>query len=416
VTEDAAPLRLFEGYGIELEYMIVGRDDLSVRPIADEVLKQVAGEYAMEVECGEIAWSNELALHVIELKTNGPARDLAGLDAPFQANVERINTLLEPMEACLLPTAMHPWMNPFEELRLWPHENDVIYETFNRIFDCRGHGWANLQSTHINLPFANDAEFGSLHAAIRLVLPLIPGLAASSPVVDGRISELLDTRLQIYRTNARRVPSVAGLVIPERVFTRRDYEEGLLPRIYADLAPLDPDGVLRHEWVNARGAIARFDRMAIEIRIVDVQECPAADIAVASAVVAAVRCLVEEHWASSRAQREWDERRLAALLNETMRHADRAVIDDLDLLESFGYPERGRTRLADLWQHLVETLLSRPRRSGNEPSDPLGLIIEKGCLARRIVDALDAEPTLDELREVYARLASCLGRGASFTG
>jgi hypothetical protein len=32
--------------------------------------------------------------------------------------------------------------------------------------------------------------------------------------------------------------------------------------------------VLRHEWVNARGAIARFDRSAIEIRVLDVAECP----------------------------------------------------------------------------------------------------------------------------------------------
>ena len=36
-------LHLFEGYGIELEYMIVDRESLAVRPIADRVLEAAAG-------------------------------------------------------------------------------------------------------------------------------------------------------------------------------------------------------------------------------------------------------------------------------------------------------------------------------------------------------------------------------------
>ena len=73
------PLSLFEGYGVELEYMIVDSTTLGVRPITDRVLAEVAGEITTEVELEEIAWSNELALHVIELKTNGPASSLDGL-------------------------------------------------------------------------------------------------------------------------------------------------------------------------------------------------------------------------------------------------------------------------------------------------------------------------------------------------
>src|SRR5690606_34786160 len=129
-----------------------------------------------------------------------------------------------------------------------------------------------------------DAEFARLHAAIRPVLPLLPALAASSPVVDGHATGTLDNRLAVYAENCRRVPSVSGAVVPEPVYSRADYETGLLGRIYRDLAPLDPAGTLRHEWVNARGAIARFDRSAIEIRLLDTQECPAADIAVAALV------------------------------------------------------------------------------------------------------------------------------------
>ncbi|MBK9976184.1 MAG: hypothetical protein IPP14_15545 [Planctomycetes bacterium] len=72
---------------------------------------------------------------------------------------------------------MHPFFDPMTETKLWPLSNNVVYETHNRIFDCRGHGWSNLQSTHLNLPFANDTEFARLHAAIRMILLILPALS-----------------------------------------------------------------------------------------------------------------------------------------------------------------------------------------------------------------------------------------------
>ena len=39
--DEPVPLHAFGGYGIELEYMIVGRDSLSVLPIADRLLHGV---------------------------------------------------------------------------------------------------------------------------------------------------------------------------------------------------------------------------------------------------------------------------------------------------------------------------------------------------------------------------------------
>jgi carboxylate-amine ligase len=56
----AARLRLFQAFGVELEYMIVDADSLDVRPIADELLRDGAGatEYVDEVEAEDICWSN----------------------------------------------------------------------------------------------------------------------------------------------------------------------------------------------------------------------------------------------------------------------------------------------------------------------------------------------------------------------
>jgi carboxylate-amine ligase len=412
---DPASIHLFQAYGVELEYMIVDRETLSVLPITDKVLYEVAGEYLSEVEMGELAWSNELALHVIELKTNGPAPRLDPLPQRFQDHVHRINTLLVPMGARLMPTAMHPWMDPHRELKLWPHQYNIVYEAYNRIFDCRGHGWANLQSVHLNLPFAGDEEFGSLHAAIRLLLPIMPALAASSPVVERRLSKMQDTRLDVYRSNASQVPSLSGQVVPEPAFTRADYERSILQRIYDDIAPFDPAGTLQHEWLNSRGAIARFDRNTIEIRVLDVQECPLADLAICQAIAAVLQALTQQRWTSTLRQQGVTTEPLAEILGATTQRAERAVIRDRLYLEQFGCPADAASA-QELWQHLIEQVLPAPGNSG-EPApfwqQPLQTILQQGPLARRITTALGGDPS-ERLELVYRELCDCLSGGRMF--
>ncbi|MDH4065087.1 MAG: glutamate-cysteine ligase family protein, partial [Acidobacteriota bacterium] len=398
--------------GVELEYMIVDRATLNTRPIADELLKTVSGQYDTEVDRGAMSWSNELALHVVELKTTQPVHTLRGLAHLFQEQVLDILGRLAPLEAVLLPTAMHPWMDPHRELRLWPHEHDEIYRTFDRIFGCSGHGWANLQSMHLNLPFADDEEFGRLHAAVRLILPILPALAASSPVADGRLTGLLDTRLEVYRHNADRVPSVAGRVVPEAIFTRDDYERTLLGRIYEDLASLDPEGVLRHEWVNGRGCIARFDRMALEIRVLDVQECPSADLAVATAVVGAVRALVEERWATSTEQRAWADATLANMFLDAVRDGDEAIVGDAAYAAALGFPGSGPCRMGELWQWLIEATVGVEDVA--EHRTWVEVFGAQGCLARRMRHALGPAPSRDRIAGVYRHLAQSLERGVLF--
>src|SRR5436305_13954842 len=208
------PLRAFEGFGIELEYALVDAQSLDVRPRADALLAAMAGRATSSAERGALGWSNELVRHVVEVKNVQPAKSLAALPAAFGVEVHAANALLAKDAARLMPTGMHPWMDPRVETQLWTYDAAAIYAAFDRIFDCRRHGWANLQSMHINLPFADDAEFARLHAAVRAVLPLIPALAASSPIAEGRAQPCLDYRLEVYRTNATRVPAITGEVIP----------------------------------------------------------------------------------------------------------------------------------------------------------------------------------------------------------
>jgi glutamate---cysteine ligase / carboxylate-amine ligase len=411
---DRPAFRLFERFGVELEYMIVDARSLDVLPVTDRVLLAVAGEYLSEIELGAISWSNELALHVIELKTTDPAASLDGLAAEFQEHVRRINEILDPLGGRLMPTAMHPWMDPHREMRLWPHDFSPIYEAFDRVFDCRGHGWANLQSVHLNLPFADDDEFARLHAAIRLLLPIMPALAASSPVMDGKATGRLDNRLDVYRQNARRVPRVSGSVIPEPVYSKRAYEQEILQPLYRDITPLDPDGTLQHEWLNARGAIARFDRNTIEIRVLDVQECPRADLAVCRLLTGVLQSMCRERWMPLARQQAFDTEPLRAILLDAIGTAENTRIGNSEYAAAFGFdlPAEGSCTAGQLWQHLYRQL-SADAPFPDQLDAALRTVFETGTLATRIARALDDQQP-GAMADCYRRLCDCLAEDRMF--
>ncbi|MHB1215251.1 MAG: carboxylate-amine ligase [Thiobacillus sp.] len=403
----APALPAFTGYGIELEYMIVDRHTLAVMPIADLLLQTTAGVRIAAVDRGRFGWSNEMVLHLVEIKNVRPDPALEPLAAGFQAEVSAINRLLEPLGARLMPTAMHPWMDPAAETRLWPHDNAPVYQAYDRIFGCHKHGQANLQSMHLNLPFADDGEFARLHAAVRLLLPILPALAASSPFADGRPSGFLDTRMQAYCSAVQRVPSVIGRVIPDTLSSHADYEAQVLAPMYCDIAPLDPHGVLQHEWLNARGAIPRFDRNAIEIRVIDVQECPQADLAIAAAATAVIRSVYAARWSSLAMQQAIGTAALAKILHACIRDADQAVIDDAGYLQQLGVSGR-RCQAGELWRHLVDMTLQGESGPWREP---LRVMLEHGPLARRILRAAGTDVTKVRLHAVYEDLCDCLKTG-----
>ena len=396
--------RIFEVFGVELEYMIVDRDTLAVKPIADELLKKVTGEYVSDFENGEIDWSNELVNHVLEIKTHRPAPSLEKLDQHFSANVKRINELLEPFNAMLLPSGVHPFMDPFTEMKLWEHEYNEIYNLYNRVFDCRGHGWANLQSTHINLPFQGDEEFKKLHAAIRMLLPIIPALSASTPMLDSKFTGFVDSRLETYRHNQKKLPIIAGKVIPEAVFSKQAYHEQIFNPIREAIRPYDTDNILDQHFLNSRGAIARFDRGAIEIRIIDIQECPAADLAVLSTIVAALKQMVNESWSSTESQTVWHEDALAAIFLKVVKEGENALIEDKTYLRMFGLGEEPLTA-GELWGFLIPDLREQ---LSVEHYATISKIIGHGTLSNRIKRALGEQPDRGKIQEVYRQLANCL--------
>jgi glutamate---cysteine ligase / carboxylate-amine ligase len=365
-----------------------------------------------EFNRGLFSWSNELVLHLIEIKTNGPATRLENLGAGFQEEINLISEILEYDSAILMPTAMHPWMDPDKEMKLWPHEYNPIYEAYNRIFDCRGHGWGNLQSTHLNLPFADDHEFEKLHAACRLILPLIPALAASSPIADCKIKPYLDFRMEVYRTNSIRIPSVTGLVIPEAVFSEHDYRELILDKMYRDIVPHDPEGILQEEWLNSRGALTRFGRKAVEIRVIDIQETAFADIAILYLIVSIIQHLVAEKTCLLKDQKNWSDRELYEIFLDVIQHGEKTCIRNRRFLSLFGVEQKDITA-GQFWFDFYSGI-QHERPFPAEFKSPLDIIFSEGPLARRILKSMKNRITRKKLDEIYRELSHCLIHGQLF--
>ena len=400
---------LFEVYGIELEYMLVRKSDLKVHPIVDKLFIKKNGSLISDVENGAIEWSNELVAHVVEMKTNGPTPDLEHLGELFAENVREMNDLLKGLDSQLLPTAAHPLMRPDTEMMLWQHNYSKIYALYNRIFDCRGHGWSNVQSMHINLPFYDDPEFEKLHAAIRLILPIIPGLSASSPIFEGSFTGFKDARMHVYKTNQKEIPQMTGRVIPEQLFTRQDYFNGIFEPINVAIRPHDTDNILDHHFLNSRGAIARFDRNAIEIRVIDIQECPKADIAIAVLIIEVLKLLVSEELVSLEDQKKWHENDLVEIFDKVIKDAEETILTNPAYLAVFDQPLV--TTVKEVWRKLYE------RVKENIPQnywEAIERILENGSLSTRILKALGEDPSEERIVEVYRKLGNCLEENRLF--
>ena len=210
---DTSDLHLFQAFGVELECMIADRRTLAVRPIADELLRSAhqaggrgdAEDWPGEVVMGDATWSNELALHVVELKTSAPAPSLGGLAGRFQRHVQRANTLLRTRNALLLPSGMHPFMDPTVSVPVAPALTRST--TRSTAFDCRGHGWPTFNLRTSTSPFAGDEDPTTSstpprrppRASCRSCLALSAARRCQRQRGPTRA-------LEMYRTNAARVP------------------------------------------------------------------------------------------------------------------------------------------------------------------------------------------------------------------
>jgi glutamate---cysteine ligase / carboxylate-amine ligase len=397
---------IHKAFGIELEYMVVNKKTLDAMPIVPELFEKIQGSFTNEIEHATITWSNELVCHVIELKNDKPVDDLKKLNLDFQTEIKLINHELEKFDAMLLPTAMHPWMNPDQETKLWPHENNEIYSAYDQIFSCKGHGWANLQSMHINLSFGNDQEFEKLHAAVRLVLPLIPALSSSSPIFENKKGDFLSSRLGFYLENQRRIPSIIGSAIPEKAWSKAEYEKIILEPMYKDIAPFDTKSVLQEEWLNSRAAIPKFERDSIEIRLADTNENSFIDLSIAIFWSKVIKSLINEEWISLNEQKLFSEVLLKEILVSTVQSSSEALIKDTKYLDLWEMNEECKAK--EVVQQIFESL--KYDKNEIQYAEPIKYILQHGTLSERILRACNQDYSKSNLTKIYFKIAECLNR------
>jgi hypothetical protein len=182
--------------------------------------------------------------------------------------------------------------------------------------------------------------------------------------------------------------------------------------LYEDISKYDPDNILQEEWLNSRGAIARFERNTIEIRLIDIQECPQADLAIAALVVQVIKALVNEKWISYEDQKLFNEDDLSYILLDTIRTAEKSTVHHKEYLQAFGLTGDEITAKA-IWAHLIGQVMTGDEHKEYLPA--LNHIIEQGTLATRIIYALDNDLSRESMQGVYSRLCECLAQNKMFS-
>jgi len=278
--------------GPEHEFSLVN-EELQALPIVDKVIKDFCGRVVNFVELPRFTFGKELQLHVMEIKANAPFKSPEVFEETMQsAVVTLLNFLGKKYHVHLLGTGMHPLLR-LEETSVWPHRHRKIYREYSKVFNLKQHGWLNIQSFHLNLPYSTEAKGILLHNMLAGLCAYLPAISASSPIYEGAVGPNVDNRLYFYNVNQREVPSITGDVVPEYVSSFDQYRREVIGQYSRDLAKAGAGKtILFKEWVNSRGVIFRFDRSALEVRVMDEQECVKSDVALSCFIRAALRGLI----------------------------------------------------------------------------------------------------------------------------
>jgi gamma-glutamyl:cysteine ligase YbdK (ATP-grasp superfamily) len=389
--------RTLQVLGPEHEFSVVD-EKLQPLSIVDEVIKDVHGRIVNNANLGRFSLGKELQAHVAELKANAPFDSPEVFEETMHAAVLRILDILETRyRARLLGLGMHPILL-LDEVKVWSHRDRQIYAALSRIFNLNQHGWLNIQSFQLNLPFRNEREAVRLYNTLANILPYLPAIASSSPIYESKIGDYVDNRLHFYLMNQTEVPSITGDIIPEYVNSYEEYEKATIRQYSEDLAKANaPKCLLNKEWLNSRGAVIRHDRKAIEIRIMDEQECVKSDVALSCFIRATLRGIWQQ-------KEEFEYLPHQVLVNNL--HA--VIRDGLDAFVQ--HPKGSTARQVCHYLHKIAE-----ENASSEEKKYLGIIkhrIENGNLSDLILKEVTKKVLKTNLEEavlaVYTSLANCL--------
>ncbi len=370
---------MISGHGIGLEYFVV--DEKSMAPLV------VAGISNL----GErVTWSTAEGVTRVRISSSRAYGGISTAAAELAPTITSLGTQLTASgNGILLPCGAHPFSSPSGNA---DPEGNIENE----------HSWTS--SLRIELPFADEQEFGRLHTAIRMVLPLVPAISASSPYVNGARAGALSARLLMLLEGAWNRPEPVGAYIPEVVLDQADYFRIVLEPIARHLVDRGLGDTVDYQAANQRGAVPSFERNVITITVADTQESLASATAVAELTTAVVMAMKEGRWVSNYLQRAWHESDLRTILLDVVRLGSDAIITNRDFLLMFGQLRESATA-GELWRHLYRQLrgdLSEATRIH------IGHILDNGNLAQRILRRTGEQPSHERIVETYQELCACL--------
>ena len=383
----------FDGYGLAVDYLLV--ESGSLIPMAPANIKD-AGKDA--------SWCVNKTATGIRLSTRTPANGLPAAGDRIVDGVKRMNALVEERSGgMLLPSGGHP----FARIGDAP----LSLENHTDLFGSRTAGALWTSGTTVEIPFTDEQDFGRLHTAVRMVLPLIPAISAASPFLEGERASGLSARLLAVMDGTPSIPELTGSYIPEVALDQAEYYRIVLEPIARAIADRDLAERIDYHTVNQRAAVASFDQGTIAINVADTQECPGMDAAVAEMTVAVINAMRAGRWVSNYLQRAWHESDLLAILKDVATMGSEAVITNRDFLLMFGKMRESATA-GELWRDLYQQL-----REGLSESTRIRIahILDHGCLAQRILRRTGERPSREGLVDVYRELATCLKEDRPFT-
>jgi hypothetical protein len=271
--------------GTEHEYSI-NDAHFTALPVSDHIIKSICGRFAGEIRFGEVNLGKELQKTVLEFVPRAPASGPAALEAMLVSGIRKFYQVF-PAQYNLLGLGMHPTLT-LDRAMVWDHDEGEYYGAYDRLFNIRQHGWLNIQALQVNLSYSGEKDLLRQYNRIRTLLPCLIALSAASPIVEGRLTGIMDNRLVYYRENQKEIPEICNGIIPPRLRSVSEYREAQ-EKIYTELRARDA-GILCEEWLNSSGLIIRFSRNCLEIKALDEQECIRSDMAFVAFVSSLLRC------------------------------------------------------------------------------------------------------------------------------
>lgn len=386
------PYKTLEVLGPEHEFSLVN-SEMKPMPIVEKVINEYYGRIANFICLPKFAFRTEFPLHIIELKAANPFKSPQIFEEIMQNAIATfLDFVGEKYHAQLLGTGMHPLLY-LKETGLLPCSE--VAKELRKIFPLARHGWLNLQSFQLNLPYSTEDEAILLYNALINLCTYLPALSASSPICEGHLIPYVDFRLYHYKIKSLEVPSVAGDVVPEHIFSFNQFRNQVSDVYLRDLANAGVSTKTFVDYINQRAVVLKFARKAVEMRVMDEQECIKSDVALSCFVSSTIRGLM-------------------AINTEILPH--QLLVNDYNSIIENGLEAEVQHFAGKTARQVCQYFFNLASKYANETEKKYLWIVKKrikegnlsDLIRRRVLNKAQRTTFEEAIISVYSKLAECL--------